>query len=147
MLKSLRAQSAALLTVVAIAAVLPAQAEDAKAKEGKSKDAKSMGHCALMAPVRAASMATGLVVGVPVAVLRRSSNRSLEYTNRFADNIGGKDSAPPVMFASILGIPRGILVGTGEGIYYGGKNAFCTSVDKPFGLASFSLADDLEGSK
>jgi hypothetical protein len=133
-LKSLRAQAAALLTIVALGAALPSQADEPK----------SMVTNAVMFPVRAASVATGLVVGIPVAMLRRTSNRCIEYTDNFADKIGGHEHGPPVMFGAILGMPFGLLVGSGEGVYYGGKNAFCNSVEKPFSLSTMSLADELD---
>jgi len=135
-LKSLRAQAAALLTVVALSAALPAQADEAK----------SMVTNTLMFPVRAASVATGLVVGIPVAMLRRSSNRCIEFTDNFADKIGGHEHGPPMVFGAVLGMPFGLLVGTGEGVFYGGKNAFCNSVEKPFSLQTMSLDTELDAS-
>lgn len=105
---------------------------------------KTMAENAVLFPVRAASVASGLVVGIPVAVLRRTSNRVIEYTGNFADQIGGKDHIPPMIFGSVLGLPCGMIVGTGEGVYYGGKNAFANSVEKPFSLAAFSLDKELE---
>jgi hypothetical protein len=135
-LKSLRAQAAALLTVVALSAALPAQADEAK----------SMVTNTLMFPVRAASVATGLVVGIPVAMLRRSSNRCIEFTDNFADKIGGHEHGPPMVFGAVLGMPFGLLVGSGEGVFYGGKNAFCNSVEKPFSLQTMSLDTELDAS-
>jgi hypothetical protein len=98
-----------------------------------------------LVPVKAASIASGLVVGVPMAVVRRASNRCIEKTSAGADNIGGHESAPPVLFAAVLGIPAGLIEGTGEGLYQGTKNAIQFGATKPFSLESFSLADDLGG--
>ncbi|HEY9677452.1 MAG TPA: hypothetical protein V6C76_05560 [Drouetiella sp.] len=95
-------------------------------------------------PLRAAGVATGFAVGVPVAVTRRASNRMIEYTNSFADKIGGHNSAPPVIFASVLGLPYGMVVGTAEGIYSGSTAAVQQGVDKPFSLESLSLQEKLE---
>jgi hypothetical protein len=95
-----------------------------------------------MLPVKAASVTTGLVVGVPVAVMRRASNRCIENTNTAADHIGGHESGPPVVLASVVGMPVGLFRGTGEGIYQGTKNAFQS---KPFSLESISLAENLGG--
>lgn len=121
------------LTLLAIGAgsVLPACADDNK----------EMMHNAAMFPVRALGMGTALVVGTPIAVTRRVSNRVIGITSDFADKIGGKDNFPPVAGAAILGVPFGIIVGTGEGLYYGGKNAISHSVEKPFSSASFSLEE------
>jgi len=132
--KSMRAQTAAILTLVAMSVALPARADEAK----------SMVTNAALFPVRAASMATGLAVGIPVAMCRRASNRCIEYTDSFADKIGGHEHGPPVMFGAILGMPFGMLVGAGEGVYYGSKNAFGNSVEKPFSLATFSLDTELD---
>jgi len=121
------------LTALLTANVLPALADGGDtAKE------------AAMFPVKAASMGTGMVIGVPVAITRRASNRCIEYTQSFADKIGGKENIPPMMFAMILGVPFGLLVGTGEGVYAGGKNAIEKSCEQPFSLDSMSLGDDLE---
>ena len=133
-LKSLRAQAAALLTIVALGAALPAYADEPK----------SMVTNAVLFPVRAASVATGLVVGIPVAMIRRTSNRCIEFTDNFADKIGGHEHGPPMVFGAVLGMPFGLLVGSGEGVFYGGKNAFCNSVDKPFSLATMSLDTELD---
>ena len=107
-------------------------------------DAKSMVTNVALMPVKAASIATGLVVGVPVAIMRKSSNRTIEYTGNFGDKIGGKDHMVPMMFGSVMGLPAGVIVGTGEGVFYSGKNAFSHSVEKPFCLASMSLDKDLD---
>lgn len=130
-----RAAKLALLALCASVFTTPAFAAD---------EPKTMAENAVLFPVRAASVASGLVVGVPVAILRRSSNRVIEYTGNFADKIGGKDHIPPMVFGSVLGLPFGLIVGTGEGVYYGGKNAFSNSVEKPFSLAAFSLDKELE---
>lgn len=129
-----RAAKLALLALFAAVSTGPALADEPK----------TMAENAVLFPVRAASVATGLVVGVPVAIARRASNRMIEYTGNFADKIGGKDHIPPMVFGSVLGLPFGLLVGTGEGVYYGGKNAFSNSVEKPFSLATFSLDKELE---
>lgn len=124
-----------LLAALAIATCSPANAEDTK----------EMAKNAALFPVKAAAVGAGMVVGIPVAITRRSSNRCIEFTQSFADKIGGKEHIPPSVIASVLGMPFGLLVGTGEGIYYGGKNAIDGgSGEKPFGLATFSLDSELE---
>lgn len=128
---------AILMSAIAIAAapITPVLADDGLMDATKN---------ALMVPITAVSIGTGLVVGVPVAILRRTTNRCIEYTGAFADKIGGKDSGPAVIMASAVAFPYGIAVGTGEGIFDGGRNAIQHSVEKPFGLDSMSLGDDLE---
>ncbi len=122
----------AFLAALALASTLnaPAQAEDTK----------TMATNAAWFPVKALVVGSGMVIGIPVAITRRSSNRCLEYTRNFADNIGGKEHIPPMVFASLMGIPFGLISGTAEGVYYGGKNAIVNgSSEKPFQLATFSL--------
>lgn len=124
-----------LLAALAIATAAPANAEDTK----------EMAKNAALFPVKAAAVGAGMVLGIPVAITRRSSNRCIEYTQNIADKIGGKDSAPPCIFASFLGMPAGLVVGIGEGMYYGGKNAIDGGVgEHPFGVGTFSLASELE---
>lgn len=124
-----------ILAALALTATGPAYAEDAK----------EMAINAAWFPVKAVAVGSGMVVGIPVAITRRSSSRAIEYTQNFADKIGGKDSIPPMFFASFMGIPFGLLVGTGEGVYFGGRNAISHGVEeKPFSLATFSLDSELE---
>lgn len=127
---------AATLAIAALAAfgATPAYAES----EG------TMAKQALMLPVRLVAMGAGMVVGVPVAIARRSSNRTIEFTESFAENIGGKEHIIPMAFASVMGVPFGLLVGTGEGVYAGGQNAVSHGWEKPFSLDSMSLASELE---
>lgn len=97
-----------------------------------------------MLPVRTLALGSGLAIGCPVAVLRRVSNRCIEYTGNMADKIGGKDNLPPVLFAGVLGVPFGLIAGSAEGVYYGGKNAINNCVEHPFSKDSFSLGNELE---
>jgi hypothetical protein len=127
------ALSLATLTVAPITA--------AQASEDGLRDAARQ---TVRLPLRAAGVATGLAVGVPMAITRRASNRMIEYTNSFADKIGGHTSAPPVIFASVVALPYGLIVGTAEGVYMGGSNAIHQGVEKPFSLESLSLAEKLE---
>lgn len=96
-----------------------------------------------MVPVCALSVASGLVLGVPVAIFRRASTRMINYTESVADAIGGRNSAPPMIFGSVIGFPMGLVVGTGEGIYAGTTNAVQKGVEKPFSAASFSMDENL----
>ena len=96
---------------------------------------------AAMFPVTAVGVGSAVVVGTPIAVTRQVAVRIREYTGTFADKIGGKEDFPPNLFASVLSVPFGALVGTAEGLYYGPKNAVVHGVEKPFSVASFSLGD------
>lgn len=94
-----------------------------------------------MLPVRTLGLGAGLVLGTPVAVVRQTAERSIGFTGTFADKIGGKDSLPPVLFASVLGVPFGVLCGSSEGLYFGGKNAIVHGTQHPFSKESFSLGE------
>lgn len=123
--------SALTLLAVSFASLAPARADEPK----------EMLKNTAMFPVKALAVSAGLVFGTPVAVVRQTTERSKGITSAFADEIGGKDSLPPVLFASLLGVPFGVLVGTGEGVYFGGKNAIEHGVEKPFSKDSFSLGE------
>lgn len=129
MKKSKAGLAAALL--IAASASLPARADDTN----------EMLKNTAMFPVTAVAIGSAMVVGTPIAVTRQVSVRIREYTATFADNIGGKEHFPPNLFASVLSVPFGAIVGTAEGVYYGPKNAIQHGVEKPFSVASFSLAD------
>jgi len=126
-----------ILSLVAIAALstLPASADN---------DYGTIAKNTAMFPVRTLALGSGLVVGTPVAVVRRVSSRCIEYTGNMADKIGGKGNLPPVLFASVLGVPFGVVAGSAEGVYYGGKNAINNCVEHPFSKDSFSLGNELE---
>ena len=101
-----------LAIALSLAALTVAPTTSARADDDGLRDAARQ---TVRLPLRAAGVATGLAVGVPMAITRRASNRMIEYTQSFADKIGGHTSAPPVIFASIVGLPFGLLVGTAEG--------------------------------
>ncbi len=125
---------AALALTLPVVAPAPAQADE---------DLKDMTMNTVLFPIKAVGIGAGMVVGIPVAITRRASVRSMEFTDSFADNIGGHEHIPPRAMASLVGIPFGILVGAGEGVYYGGKNAIVNGSDKPFCLGSFSLESEM----
>ncbi|MBX9878936.1 MAG: hypothetical protein K2Y22_10810 [Candidatus Obscuribacterales bacterium] len=97
-----------------------------------------------MLPVRLVSVGSTVVVGTPIALTRQVSVRIREFTKTFADKIGGHEDFPPNFFASFLSVPCGLIVGTGEGLLYGGKNAFGPGYEKPFSLQAFSLGDEID---
>jgi hypothetical protein len=107
-------------------------------------DAGSMAKNAAWFPVQAAGVGTAWVFGTPICVARRCAVRIHDFTSEGADKIGGHDHFPPVLLASFFGVPAGTIVGMGEGVLYGGKNAISYGVEHPFGLDSFSLGSDVE---
>lgn len=107
-------------------------------------DAGEMLKNSAMLPVRLVSIGSTAVVGTPIALTRQISVRIREFTKTFADKIGGHEDFPPNFFASFLSVPCGLVVGTGEGLLYGGKNAFGPGYEKPFSLQAFSLGDEID---
>ncbi len=104
----------------------------------------SMAKQALMLPVRMVAIGSGMVLGIPVAIVRRSGARSVGFTEQFADNIGGKEHMIPMGMASLMGVPFGLVVGTAEGVYSGGRNSINHGWEKPFCLDSFSMGEELD---
>jgi hypothetical protein len=117
-------------------ATLPAKAAD--------NEVGAMAKSYAWFPVQAAGVTAAWVVGTPIAVTRRAAVRIREFNEKAADKIGGHEYGPPNFFASFFSVPAGSIVGLGEGLYLGGKNAIGHGVEHPFGLDSFSLGDDLE---
>jgi len=126
--------------ILAIAALVFGSA----AAPASADEPKEMLKTTAMFPVRTLGVGAGLVLGTPIAVTRQVAEQTIGITGTFADKIGGKEHLPPVLFASILGVPFGVLTGSAEGVYFGGKNAIVHGSEKPFGKESFSLAEDLE---
>ncbi len=104
----------------------------------------TMAKQALMLPVRMVAIGSGMALGIPVAIVRRTGSRSVEFTESFADNIGGKEHMIPLGMASLMGVPFGMLVGTAEGVYSGGRNSISHGWEKPFSLDSFSMGEELD---
>lgn len=88
-------------------------------------------------PLKAASVATTLVVGTPIAVARKIGNNTCDMTKAVA----GDDSNPLMTGAVGLFVaPVGVIAGTAEGGFYGVKNSM-VHVDKPFSKDQFSLGE------
>ncbi len=87
-------------------------------------------------PLKGASVATSMVIGIPVAIVRKSAEATKEQTKKVAG-----DKANPVMtgFSALVGMPIGIMSGTIDGTKKGFKNSL--KCDKPFTKEQFSLGD------
>ncbi len=96
---------------------------------------------AALLPARSVGLVSGLALGTPVAIVRKSIERAQSFTNSIASAGGNKDNIAEVITAGAIGVPAGILVGTADGIYYGAKNAIVNCVDHPFTAESFSLKE------
>lgn len=129
---------------VALAALIAITLSSGTATPAFADDAGDMLKNSAMLPVRLVSIGSTAVVGTPIALTRQISVRIREFTKTFADKIGGHEDFPPNFFASFLSVPCGLVVGTGEGLLYGGKNAFGPGYEKPFSLQAFSLGDEID---
>ncbi len=129
---------------VALAALIAITLSSGTATPAFADDAGEMLKNSAMLPVRLVSIGSTAVVGTPIALTRQISVRIREFTKTFADKIGGHEDFPPNFFASFLSVPCGLVVGTGEGLLYGGKNAFGPGYEKPFSLQAFSLGDEID---
>lgn len=89
-------------------------------------------------PYRGASTATSMVFGTPIAIGRMSAKKTMEITNEIAG-----DDANIVMkgLSAFIGIPLGIVAGTGLGTVYGISNSIKNTPEKPFTKEQFSLAE------
>jgi hypothetical protein len=87
-------------------------------------------------PLKGASVATAMVVGVPVAIARKTAQNTKEQTKKVAG-----DSSNPVMtgFAALVGVPIGLVSGTIDGSQAGFKNSI--KCDKAFTKEQFSMGD------
>ena len=100
----------------------------------------SMAKQAAWFPVQMAGVGTGMVIGIPIAIVRRTGVNIRELTAGAADKIGGKEHIHPNLFASVYSVPVGTLVGVSEGVYMGGRNSF-KAMEKPFSATSISMGD------
>lgn len=87
-------------------------------------------------PIKGASVATSMVIGVPVAIIRKSAENTKDQTKKIAG-----DNANPVMtgLSALVGLPIGLVSGTIDGSQAGFKNSL--KCDKPFSKEQFSLGD------
>jgi len=88
------------------------------------------------APLAAASMAAGTVVGTPIAIVRKTGTQYVDCVKEFKNDSNTYKFWGA--FTSILVAPTsGIIKGT----IYGPKNAIKHSVESPFSKDAFSLGN------
>lgn len=85
-------------------------------------------------PLDAASMATGTVIGTPVAIVRKTGSQYVDCLKEFR-----KDSNSYKFWGAVMSLPVAATSGLVKGAVYGPKNAIVHSVAKPFGKDAFSL--------
>lgn len=94
-----------------------------------------------MMPARVLGVATGAIVGVPIATVRATAKNTMEAQGKIAGALPEADSPASEVYSSVLSLPVGLLCGLVEGPYYGLKNA-SHGFRHPFSAESFSLQDD-----
>jgi hypothetical protein len=83
----------------------------------------------------------GILVGVPVAIVRRTG---IEIKQGVKDLVGDTDNWFIIGPAGVLAVPYGGVSGGIGGVLYGVKNAWVGAGDQPFGKDSFSLGDNVD---
>lgn len=92
---------------------------------------------------RVGGMASGVVLGTPIATGRETYKSYISFTEAAADKVGGKvggkDSGPVCLVVSLVTLPAAVVVGGAKGLYYGVKNGVWGGFEKPFYKDSYSL--------
>ncbi|MBZ0187655.1 MAG: hypothetical protein K8F91_15520 [Candidatus Obscuribacterales bacterium] len=123
----------------AIPADHPAESREtpfAKADSDEPVVRKSASDVAL--PQRMASFAVGAVVGMPIAIARRTYHQTRQGSR---DLIGESRNPLLVVPTTILSLPFAIMGGPVEGFGYAIYNSWKGSGVTPFGCESFSLGE------
>lgn len=88
---------------------------------------------------RLGGIGAGMVLGVPVAVVRQTVKSYKDLTNKAADKVGGHEFGPSVGLVSFVTLPAAMIYGGATGTFYGTKHAFADGFNKPFHPDSYSL--------
>lgn len=92
---------------------------------------------------RVGGLGTGIVIGTPVAVTRRTVTTYKTWTNDLADKAGGHEFGPSVALVSLVTAPAALVWGGLTGAFYGTKNAV-THFNEPFSANTFSVQSDYD---
>ena len=129
-----KAATAILSLAVILSAAGPVLAEDttSPAPEEKAKSTSDGGGLSGL-PGKALGAAFGLLVGTPVAIVRKSAEETVSATR---DLVGETDNPFVLGAAGILGVPAGICSGVLQGPFVAATNGW---ENKSFSKESFSL--------
>lgn len=92
---------------------------------------------------RVGGLGTGIVIGTPVAMTRRTVTTYKAWTNDLADKVGGHEFGPSVALVSLVTAPAAVVWGGLTGAFYGTKNAV-SNFNEPFSANSFSVQNDYD---
>ena len=106
-------------------------------KQHKAASGKD-GFSAAKLPTAAVSFTAGVLVGTPIAVVRKCMTEGVKATKELT----GETSNPFILIpVGLIGFPGGMMTGTLYGFYEGPKNAAANCFSDPFSKDSFSLGD------
>jgi hypothetical protein len=122
---------------LAIALAAPSSADDGPQQSGKKTGSPSVAGGKNVTQ-RLASFTTGVIVGTPIAIFRKSVECTVSDTKELVG-----ESRNPVFLvpAGIISLPWGVFSGGVEGLYTGVANSWVNSDDKPFSKDAFSLGE------
>ena len=134
----------AMRKTLVLMAVLALQAGPAYAKGGFSSTPEQVAQDHIrqtaLIPFKIASVATGLVIGTPIAIVRCEARRMDTYATSFKKEFDRNDQwVSPTMAASIPGQTLRAVGTVGEGVVNGVGNAFFGSLEAPFTETVYSL--------
>lgn len=92
---------------------------------------------------RVGGLGTGIVIGTPVAMTRRTVSTYKAWTNELADQVGGHEFGPSVLLVSLVTAPAAVAWGGLTGAFYGTRNAV-SHFNEPFSANTFSVQDDYD---
>jgi hypothetical protein len=91
-------------------------------------------------PARVIGLAAGAGIGIPIATVRATVERTASIRNKISESLPDTDSPANKAYSTVLAVPAGLLAGVVDGSYYGLVNA-TKGFEHPFSADSFSLAD------
>ncbi len=92
-------------------------------------------------PARVLGFAAGAGLGIPLATVKATVEKTTSYRNRISEALPDSDSPANKAYSTVLAVPAGLLTGVIDGAYYGSKNAL-KGFEHPFSAESFSATDD-----
>lgn len=141
MIRAITATMVALCIAGTVSAPVMAQEKKPEETKKETKLTSKPSNSDVNLASRLASFTTGVVFGVPVAIVRRTE---IEVKQGIKDLVGDTDKWYVIGPASLLAVPYGGVSGGVGGVMYGVKNAWVGSGDEPFGKDSFSLGDNVD---
>lgn len=129
---------------IVLMAILAIQAVPAYAKDGFSSTPEQIAENHIrqtaLIPMKLASIASGVVIGTPIAIVRCEAKRMDMYAKSFDKEFQRNDNwITPTMAASIPGQTLRVAGTVGEGLVNGVGNALLGSMEAPFSETVYSL--------